>query len=374
MHPKQTIMYTFRIFNPEHEIALACNLAHFTAPKAGRVLRADMGYLPVFWAEECDSIVVDNVEHSRQALDVFLNDYDWWLNGICSCSVKGTLTVGQLSQSDPQPAMVDPWGWDLAVCQRLRKQGVALSSLPSTERLQRIRELAHRRTSARLLGLLSMPGTTGSAFECQTIGEVEALACHYGRIVVKAPWSSSGRGVRFLSDIRMLTPQQKGWIIHTLEQQQSIMVEPYYNKVRDFAMEFTISPDGKAVYEGLSLFCTDKTTYSGNLLASEDTKRKMISNYISVELLDNIQEQICSCLPEILGNDYQGPLGVDMMVVEDEQGRRLVHPCVEINLRRTMGHVALALSPRCGEETAWMQIVYDKHYELKITKQKYYND
>ena len=45
MHPKQTIMSNFCLFNPEHEIALASNLMNFTAPKAGRMLRADLGFL-----------------------------------------------------------------------------------------------------------------------------------------------------------------------------------------------------------------------------------------------------------------------------------------------------------------------------------------
>jgi hypothetical protein len=34
------------IFNPEHDIALAANLKRFTAPHAGRQMRADLGFLP----------------------------------------------------------------------------------------------------------------------------------------------------------------------------------------------------------------------------------------------------------------------------------------------------------------------------------------
>lgn len=363
-------MSTFRIFNPEHEIALASNLMHFTAPKAGRVLRADVGYLPVFWAEEGDGVVVDDVESNRRALDTFLTQHDWWLRGVCPCAATGVLTTGHLSASAPQPESVDPWGWDLAVWHRLRQMGVSSSVLPSVERLQRIRELAHRRTAARLLRRLSIPGTIGVAHECRTLDEVEALLHQYGNIVVKAPWSSSGRGVRFLSALHPFTPQQSGWMRHILEQQESIMVEPCYNKVEDFAMEFTVRSDDKVVYDGLSLFHTDQTAYVGNVLASEEVKRRMISGFISMELLQAIQERICSSLPEILEDVYQGPLGIDMMVVKDEHGDMLLHPCVEMNLRRTMGHVALSLSPRQGEETAWMQIVYDKHYTLKIINQQ----
>ena len=38
------------IFNPEHDLALAANLSNFTAPHAGRQLRADLGFIPAIWA------------------------------------------------------------------------------------------------------------------------------------------------------------------------------------------------------------------------------------------------------------------------------------------------------------------------------------
>ena len=34
-----------------------------------------------------------------------------------------------------------------------------------------------------------------------------------------------------------------------------------------------------------------------------------------------------------------------MVVATDEKDGFLLHPCVEINLRRTMGHVALSIPP-----------------------------
>ena len=52
-------MTTLHIFNPEHDIALASNMERFTAPHAGRQLRGDLGYLPAFWAEEGDVVIVD---------------------------------------------------------------------------------------------------------------------------------------------------------------------------------------------------------------------------------------------------------------------------------------------------------------------------
>ena len=58
---------TIRIFNPEHDIALASNMERFTAPHAGRQLRSDLGYLPAFWADEGDVVIVDDIDFSESA-------------------------------------------------------------------------------------------------------------------------------------------------------------------------------------------------------------------------------------------------------------------------------------------------------------------
>ncbi|MBO4314492.1 MAG: hypothetical protein J5867_00795, partial [Prevotella sp.] len=54
----------------------------------------------------------------------------------------------------------------------------------------------------------------------------------------------------------------------------------------------------------------------------------------------------------------------DMMVVEDK-GQYLLHPCVELNLRRTMGHVALSLAERATNMPRLMAIEYNGHYNFK---------
>ena len=176
-------MTTLHVFNPEHDIALASNLANFTAPHAGRQLRADMGFLPSIWAKEDDFVLVDNVEHAEKACKRFRYR---------SCH----RLVEVLPDSNIERISV--WGWDKALKATLKRKGVSESLLPTDEQLEHIRQLSHRRTSARLLPLLQMKGTVGESFECTKSEEVEMLLQKYGQIVLKAPWSSSGRGLRFL--------------------------------------------------------------------------------------------------------------------------------------------------------------------------------
>ena len=210
---------------------------------------------------------------------------------------------------------------------------------------------------------LRQEGTVGEAFECSTIDDVNLLLNNHGHVVVKAPWSSSGRGVRFV-EADNLQPNFGSWLHNLLLRQGSVMVEPYYHKVKDFAMEFSADGKGHIRYEGLSLFHTANGAYVGNILATEQTKRDMLSRYVSLSLIDSICETIVDYL---YLEDYCGPLGIDMMVVR-ENDRLLLHPCVEINLRRTMGHVALTLSPVDDGICRVMRITYSNTYKLSLRK------
>jgi hypothetical protein len=146
--------------------------------------------------------------------------------------------------------------------------------------------------------------------------------------------------------------------------------------VKDFGMEFMADGNGNISYLGLSLFHTANGAYQGNLLATEQRKRTEMSNYIPSETLDTVERTICQQLGSIIGNRHEGPFGIDMMVVGSDNADEgfLLHPCVEINLRRTMGHAALALTrlvnPNNDDDVMRvMRIVYeDNQYKLKIEK------
>lgn len=366
------------IFNPEHDIALAANLSNFTAPHAGRQLRNDLGFLPALWAQEEDQIMV---QHEESALKSYRRVCHRLVKlGIITSEIASPhlgMKIGEWRENSDMPKgnngssqfSIQPWGWDRAIRRELERMGVAASLLPTDGQIEQIRQLSHRRSSAQLLPLLQMEGTVGEAFECTTVEQVEELFKRYGRLVLKAPWSSSGRGVRFVT---MDNGQwaMGNWVRNILKVQGSIMAEPYYNKVKDFGMEFEADAEGHIHYLGLSLFHTVNGAYEGNILATESVKQELISRYIPVCLLDSVKQIIT----ERLNLDgYVGPFGIDMMIVRPQTSdlrlQALLHPCVEINLRRTMGHVALSISPTDDDIRAVMRVMYDgNHYKLKINK------
>ena len=355
------------VFNPEHDIALASNLANFTAPHAGRQLRADLGFLPALWAEDGDQILVEHEESAMKAYRRVCHRLTKL--GFADFSHAGNISFPRREQNIPTLGIssVSPWGWDRAIRRELERMGLSEHLLPTVGQIENIRQLSHRRTSAQLLPLLQMEGTVGEAFECTALEEVTELLQRYDRLVLKAPWSSSGRGVRFCDAARLNDKDQvsnHNWVVNIIKTQGSIMAEPYYNKVKDFGMEFAADEDGRIHYLGLSLFHTVNGAYEGNILATENAKREMINRYVPVGLLDGIKQKITERLSL---HGYVGPFGVDMMIVKNSQ--LFLHPCVEINLRRTMGHVALSISPTDDDIQGVMRVIYDgNHYKLKINK------
>lgn len=329
------------IFNPEHDLALASNLDNFTAPHAGRDLRHDLGFLPALWAEEGEGVLIEDRLAAEHAF------------GKLGLPMKGVF----VTPSELPPLFSDssfsfePWGWDRAIRGELLRLGVPAQRLPDDGYLNFVRQTSHRSWAAEhlLRPLRQINGTVGEAETARTLSEVRRFLSVRHHVVLKAPWSSSGRGVRYVSDgtdgiasTFGLTPQFQGWIEHVLRRQGAILMEPYYNKVMDLGMEWYSDGQGYVRYCGLSLFNTLKGAYTGNLLADEEEKREKVAQYLDLTILDEVKQKIQELLSTSISDVYNGYLGVDMMIVSKGDALCL-HPCVEMNLRKTMGWVALHL-------------------------------
>ncbi len=346
-------------FNPEHDLALAFGHERFTPPAAGQGMRLDLAFLPALWANEGDLVLVDDVERTKMLATPLRR----WLADVEYVSLKDAKTLRLLTGDGVE---VRPWGWNLMLRHQLLGAGIDERFLPTRAQIERVRTLSHRATSIPLLDKLvgSIGGVVGERVEARSLDDMETLARRWGRFVVKAPWSSSGRGVRFVGE----WPQSnlEGFVRNVMERQGSVVVEPYYEKVVDFAMEFVADGAGGAEYQGLSLFHTVNGAYVGNVLAREEEKRQTLARYLDLPVLDETARLLAQEVGTWCADCYRGPFGVDMMVVR-QGDRNLLHPCVEVNLRRTMGHVALAVAGKtCGKYRV-MRVLYDKGiYQMQL--------
>ena len=325
-------MATLHIFNPWHDEALAAGSPYYCPDKAARQLAADLAEIPKWWAKQGDYILIpqDMAPSSPNQLHPTIN----------------FITEKGLPQIVSVIHKISPWGWDALLVNRLTKWGVPKDLLPNADQIAKLRDLSSRQTTVAFLQRLRkrLPDHIGESFWCTDMEEVEKKVSALSLAMLKAPWSCSGRGV-----FRTNWPISKlcsGRIQKILRQQGGIEVEPFYQRTQDFAMEFEVGTE--VTYKGLSVFKTHAGgAYLGNLITSEDNLTAELPNEVA-EMLPQTKNAIISLLEEMYAPHYTGPVGIDMMVVE-KGNRKILHPCIEVNLRNTMGYVACMLHQRMPE-------------------------
>lgn len=289
------------LFNPENDLALAAGKANYTPPLPVRRFKEALAQLPRWYADTDDII----------------------------------LTPGMTVTDLPANAFPAPWGWSANTIAQFQKVGLS-GPFPDVEI---IRRLSHRRTALNLHRELQrsdlpypLPPEPNEITDADQITSAD--------IILKSPWSCSGRGVVDCSNItrESIINIAKGII----RRQGSVMVEPKLDKTKDFALLYEIE-NGEVAFKGISSFFTSATdtAYGGNLCASQDELRAELPE----EQLSATIEAVAEALSRIVAPYYSGPVGVDMILYGPEQ---TICPTIEVNLRRTMGFVALSLYERLG--------------------------
>ncbi len=243
------------------------------------------------------------------------------------------LTPGELA-SNPD-AIPEPWGWSANTIRQFENAGIH-GPFPDVEV---IRQLSHRRTARRLHQLLreaNLPYPLPP--EPQEVTDPNEITST--DIFIKSSWSCSGRGVVDCSNMSIERVRRHADGI--IRRQGSVMVERKLPKNQDFAMLFE-SSQGKITFRGLSYFFNSatQTAYGGNFCAPQEEIRARLN----APFLDETIEAVTNALTTLISPYYSGLLGVDMITYGPEN---LICPTIEINLRRTMGFVALALYERLG--------------------------
>lgn len=342
-------MHTLHIFNPENDIALGNNLRYFTPPRNAALLRRHGSMLMAWIAGDGDLIYSD------------IKDNEQWLESMAPV-IKRDLSVFRPSDIH-DITNIRPWGWSNAIAGELCHAGLSPDMMPATGAIEKIRAISHRRSSVFINSKLRDAGVHAPIpVEITGTAALDEYLDKHPRAVIKSPWSSSGRGVIYSGNMerRCLLALAGGM----MKNQGSILIEPELNRLMDFAMLFEAGGDVVRSI-GLSVFETGKGgNYSGNIVASQQHLTSLITKYVSEETLTGIRVRLEHILSELICNHYSGICGIDMMVYLDNDHTPRIAPCIELNLRNTMGYVALCLSRTIAAPgiTGHMRIRYKGNY------------
>lgn len=331
---KMSVSRIIHIFNPETDIALGSDHHSYTPPAQIRFFRDKLSLLPALFANPGDVILIYPEAFScRDTLPLYEEALS---DGIKIESVTSAADI--MRPND----IVIPWGWNRQLRNLLAGYGVNESTLPSLSELENRRDLSHRKTTLAFYSFADKPEWVD--FIPAMFTDVDSAMCHIidiGPCCLKSPWSSSGRGVLFSEGIS--AENLRNWIHGSIRSQGALLIEKTHDRKMDFASEWNISADSDVSYKGLSIFSTsNRGNYRHNVIADQSVLRQYVIMACGSDGLDAAIEQQCRFIRDHIAPRYQGPLGIDMMVTA--QGH--IVPCVEINLRNTMGHVAIDIHRR----------------------------
>ncbi len=335
-------------FNPTCEYAVGNGSPNWQPNQLLRRMETDLDILPMFFASSNDFVLVGHLPSKthleklgRLGIEIpgFIQERDAFTNiNIQTREWKG----------------LKPWGWSPAAHKLLHpfKNNCSedFKDLPVSNWNPGYRELYSKKFS---LGILTrmldeFPHNNFipkdfKAVVCANREEVETLISKWGKVMVKAPWSSSGRG---LQPITKTPVHPKVWekLLAIIKDQGYVMVEPLLDKKLDIAFQFKAGKQ-RISFVGISNFTADpKGRYIGNNLNGlpDDMDPEL------VEFAEFVPQIVVGPLIRVLetseiAHSYDGFFGVDALIYEDENGNLKINPCLEINLRYNMGLLSVLL-------------------------------
>ncbi|MDO4692145.1 MAG: hypothetical protein Q4A64_04650 [Porphyromonadaceae bacterium] len=355
------------VFNPGHEEALRLPQGQsYTPPKEVQRMMLDLS--PLMRLVACTG------------------DYIWLprAEGVAQIATHEGVLIEDLSVLPP--LLLTPWALEPRLIEQITRQATSLGiRLISPEISSAYLSLSHRRSASDLLEHLSehwteareltprwiMP-TDETERELRELLEDFRLSRGLREVIVKRPYTSSGRGV--MAYDLPLSDEKIANLVAACSRSGGLSVEPRLNLVQDWAAEYDYA-EGKARYIGLSKFTTTATTgaYTGNELRSEQALWAELSAVVGEESLQALVRMHQDFLTARLGRSYEGYIGIDMFVYLDESGAPKLHPAVEINVRCTMGVLALMAYERhlAPNNIGTYQLIYGKPPTMHQLYQKH---
>ena len=351
------------IFNPSCETAIANGTVSYIPNKTLLDFENDLAYLPSILSSNDDLILMHKYEE---------------LSHLDQLHALSFPIAGQILQKDffeehqkiiTEIEQYKLWGNAPNWIHRLKKNTTVLAEMfqksPFYFWAEEHKELYSRKTAMQILKSILKNNNSSiyvSAESTPTVFDkvenIDAYLTKHKQIVLKEPWSSSGRGVIMLrkSSLNQSIIQR---IKSVVKQQRYIMAEPMLDKKLDLAMHFKIVKK-QVEFIGDTYFSTNSNgQYQANYLNQYPDASIEVLEFLKSNL-EQLKSDLLMALKEsLIPYYYSGYFGVDVMIVK-QNNKLCFQPCVEINLRNNMGTIALHLQKIIHPESkGTFSIVFD---------------
>jgi len=342
-------------FNPTCELAVANGSFSYMPPHLLREFEQDCSALPFVFGT-CNDFILTEKKTSPEFIKR-LSDAGFEMPEFCSLKELTSSTIASFGA-------IFPWGWSPAAHFKLKKLkekcSLPFQESPVYNWTEMHRTLYERMTSLCFLKKFlhdnpsdffierSMTGT-----KVIRIAEIESLLEKKHPLVLKAPLSSSGRGIQIIRKQELNTSNRQ-WISGILNQQSYLIAEPFLNKLADLSFQFRITDYGQPEYLGYSVFETNANgQYKSTLIHPEIGTSHFSEIYKEIEAIIGLTAaRLYEALKDsVYAQLHRGFLGIDAMIYKDNEGLKM-QPCIEINSRMNMGILTMQIEKKIDQNTS----------------------
>lgn len=245
------------------------------------------------------------------------------------------ITPEQIPELQGEITQVCPWGWTDQARGLAKELGIQDES-PFHEAVLLTNS---RRYSLMLSRQLNC--TLPAEVEVFSISELKRAlkqAEFADGFVIKSEFSQSGRG-QIMSRESVLSEKEHGWANKRFENRHTLYLEPKLLPVNEFGIQWEIPQQGSPVLFGITALSSGR---NGQFESS--TVNIGFDSFPGLEWIIEIQKEACC---EIQRAGYFGPVGIDAMIYEAPDGKRMHRPLQDINARWTMGRLAICWANVC---------------------------
>lgn len=315
----------------------------------------DLELMPLFFARESDIVIVE-----QRPSDALMSRY-------ARLGLKlPDFRIGFEEVWEEKWAGVAPWGWSSQTAKKLEafrlKQVKTSGASPwyapeecerfefwhSKDKQQEEFALWYKENRSQVESILK---SNELGKRCEKISELELCIDEASKageaVLVKSPFGLSGMQMKSIRSSEGVQENVSKWIERTLKKHGAVYAEPLFHRVCDLAIQCEISTEGQVDVLGLRESIVDGSfAYRGTIL---DARLQSLSP----ELLRFVRshQDLAFDWAKHMGrrlreSGYRGPFGIDQFIFKRPDGSFGWKLCSEVNLRYTMGRVALEIEKR----------------------------
>ncbi len=361
-------------YNPTFEMAIAHGHHSYQPPDRLKQFEVDLGEILLFLATGND-IVINQHSTNEQFVD-------FWRQ--VNKSMPHFLKLEQIKDIVHKERYVPtPWGISKQAFHLFNSKGFSFqkATVEGNDWNPELRQFFSRETSA-IFEKKWLSGTIPDFCQLKHIPQIicsQTELCTFLKnkelsLVIKSLWSSSGRGIFVVKDAWHINPAIT-WASGRLRHDKGVIIEKWMHKVADFSFQFHLGADNTITFLGINYFSTDTEGRFDKEWIHQPEIFELIKR--EKQLPADWEEQCVIHLTKTLQSmqwhtKYVGIIGMDAMVIKEDDGKLRVRCCVEINFRYNMGLVNMALKSHISESAKghWQITQFEPHQWIDFYHQQ----